>query len=518
MKRRYPYGRLFILVCLFCLVDPVVIRAQQSSSTDGDTVYFALIVGVNRSIEADRPALRFADDDALQTHALLRQLAQKENVVLLSEIDRDTRPLATTIARALPTRANLNGAMKRLNEQMHAAKKSGRQAVFFFFYTGHGNVKNNEGYVALSDGLLTRTDLMTLLQRSEATTNHVVIDACKSFYMVFPRGPGGRRQPATGKFLVNEARLPDNTGVFLSTSAGNDSHEWEAFQGGIFSHEFRSALRGGADVDENREITYEEVAAFIWRANEAIPVPRFRPGFFVHPPGGAPASRSVLANLKRARGNWLSLSYGTAEHQYLEDDMGRRILDIHPATGATVALLIPDHRPLFMRFPKTGREIAIPTGNKINLEDQTATPWQFLSRGAAHESFSRIFSLPYDAAAMDAYRAQLSPGFSPQTPMVDHATSRWPGALLGGTALTSLIAGGVLTGLGIAEHNKADYTYSGTEIDSGNQRIAAYNTGAVVCYGVAATAFTMYLIWRLKRKRQRAPAIAMEGFMLKGTF
>ena len=35
-------------------------------------------------------------------------------------------------------------------------------------------------------------------------------------------------QDVSGNLLVGEDKLPDNTGVFLSTSSAADSHEWEA--------------------------------------------------------------------------------------------------------------------------------------------------------------------------------------------------------------------------------------------------------------------------------------------------
>ena len=76
----------------------------------------------------------------------------------------------------------------------------------------------------------------------------------------------------------------------LSSSAAQNSHEWEAYQAGVFSHEVRSALRGAADHDGDGVVTYDELAAFVFTANRSVPNERYRPRFFVRRPqrGGAP--------------------------------------------------------------------------------------------------------------------------------------------------------------------------------------------------------------------------------------
>ncbi len=105
-------------------------------------------------------------------------------------------------------------------------------------------------------------------------------------YMAFEKGPGGERRSYDRHFVdrLDTSRIK-NTGFLLSTSSDRDSHEWERFQAGVFSHEILSALRGGADVDGNRRITYAELGAFLTTANELIKNPRYRPDFIVRPSG-----------------------------------------------------------------------------------------------------------------------------------------------------------------------------------------------------------------------------------------
>ena len=65
-----------------------------------------------------------------------------------------------------------------------------------------------------------------------------------------------------------------------------ESHEWAGFEAGVFSHEVRSGLFGAADADGDGRVTYAEIAAFVRRANEAIPADRFRPQVLARPPQG----------------------------------------------------------------------------------------------------------------------------------------------------------------------------------------------------------------------------------------
>ena len=140
--------------------------------------------------------------------------------------------------------------------------------------------------MVLEDRRLTRSWLHELLARSPATRNHVFVDACKSYFLAFEKGPGGHESAAPASLLA--AGVPSrlaNTGFVLSTSSDRDSHEWERYQAGILSHELRSALRGAADADRDGRITYAELGAFLVTANSNIENPTFRPDFMVRAPG-----------------------------------------------------------------------------------------------------------------------------------------------------------------------------------------------------------------------------------------
>src|SRR6185369_6871401 len=100
------------------------------------------------------------------------------------------------------------------------------------------------------------------------------------------RGAGGTHRPVHG-FLEDalEARGA-GIGFLVSSSQSGESHEWEAFQSGVFSHEVRSGLTGAADADGDGLVSYREIAAFVLRANAAIVNEQYRPAVHAHPPNG----------------------------------------------------------------------------------------------------------------------------------------------------------------------------------------------------------------------------------------
>ena len=221
--------------------------SYASAQSANDPARFAIVIGQNASDRPQQPRLLYADDDAVATHRLLEQAGVTS--VLLVSLDEDSQRLHPELKPAgPPTRDNLLSAFWNLKAQMEKVRSTGQEVEFLFVYSGHGNVEHGEGYIVLEQSRLTRSDLyQEILAESPANRNHVIVDACKSYYLAFEKGPGGERKPYTKHFVEGEgAKRTSNTGFLLSTSSGRDSHEWERFQSGVFSHEVRSALRGGA--------------------------------------------------------------------------------------------------------------------------------------------------------------------------------------------------------------------------------------------------------------------------------
>lgn len=409
-----------------------------------DPNIFALIVGANASSDPELRDLRYADDDAIQNARLFSQVGAR--VVLLTSLDRESANMYPHLKATPPTRRAVDAAMRTLNALMQASRDRGGHPVFYFVYSGHGDVENNEGYVTLQDSKFRRSDLLALLRTSSATTQHVIVDACSSYFLAFPRGRSGDRAPASGHFVLADESLPANTGVLLSTSSAIDSHEWEAFQGGIFSHEVRSALRGGADLDLDRVVTYEEAEAFIWAANADVPNPRFRPHVFARPPRGMTPDRApmlTIGGFEEAEAptmNLLMVGPGIENHLYVEDERGTRFLDLRPAFTQRLELFLPQDRPLFVRYVNSDNEVTLPEGQRLDLAMLPVTQSKSARRGAEHAAFRRLFQRPFSFEVVKRFRERPTESFESDIRTED--SSSFLRNTLGITGLGAGVAGG----------------------------------------------------------------------------
>src|SRR5262249_16818720 len=142
--------------------------------------------------------------------------------------------------------------------------------------------------------------------------------------------------------LKDDARV----GLLLSTSSARESHEWDAYQGGVFSHEVRSGLYGGADADGDGVVSYREIAAFVQRANAAVPNEKYRPDAYAR----APKTTDALLDIRSARGRRLVIDGAHAGHYFLEDANGVRLADVHNAPGQSLSLVRPGpNGPIYLR-------------------------------------------------------------------------------------------------------------------------------------------------------------------------
>jgi outer membrane beta-barrel protein len=356
----------------------------------GHTARFALVVGHNRAEGKGRADLRYADDDAVATHLLLRRAGVRS--VLLARLDADTRALHPKLAPDGPPRwGDLATALKKLRREMRASARGGARPEFILFYSGHGDVAGGEGYVLLEDRRLTRSLLYgAVLSGLPTARNHVVIDACKSYFLAFDKGPGGKRTPYHRSF-IGAPSPPRNTGFVLSTSSDRDSHEWERFQAGVFSHEVRSALRGGGDADNDGRITYAELGAFLRTANQNIANPRFRPDFVIRPPGHPSGKLGQPLLTWRRSERTATLVIDRPGHLYLEDAEGRRLLDVNAAAGQSLRLHVPPG-PLYLRHADNSREYQIQTAGTVRLSRLQSAPLSLARKGAMHLALERLFT------------------------------------------------------------------------------------------------------------------------------
>lgn len=471
----------------------LLVREQLAWAKAPAVERFALVVGNNRPLTAEGTTLHYADDDAVATHRLL--LEAGVDSVLLTALDADSQRLlggAKTPDR--PRREELERAYAGLLERMQRARDRQSEVDFLFFYSGHGDVEEGEGFLVLENGKFTRSDLFSMLLRSPAKRNHVFVDACKSYFVAFDRGPGGERDAYLGPELVESVpgKLA-NTGFVLSTSSDRDSHEWDQFQGGILSHELRSALRGAADTNLDARISYAEIGAFLSNANQSIPVARFRPDFLVRAPGG---------NLREAVLSWsgsrpsLSFRAGAWGHFYIENAYGDRLLDAHPASQQALLLWPSDERPLFVRQHDGSAEYVVNPRESLQVSGLSPTRSAIASRGALSLAFDRLFEIPFGDTDVRRFETRAV-SEDRASSRVSRASNRrrvlqWSSGVM---AIGAASAGVTLSTLALVQYARgADSTQR--QLEEINGRVSTLNRASLVCYGTALLAGT---VWGLSR-------------------
>ncbi len=490
-------GMLFALTLVLSL-------ARAARAAEPPLARFAIVIGNNHAEAADVPSLRYADDDAVATHELLVEAGVDS--WLLTELDADSRRLHPGVVPAGPPRvAEVERALAALSEKMRARAARGDVVELLFFYSGHGDVERGEGYVVLEDRRLTRPMLHALLARSPAARNHVFIDACKSYFLAFDKGPGGRREPYAGPVAAETvpAQL-GNTGFVLSTSSGRDSHEWERYQAGILSYEVRSALRGAADADGDGRVTYAELGAFLVKANQAISNARYRPEFTIRPPGrdlrqevlrwSAPAEAAVRVE---------ATNIG---HLYVETTSGERLLDAHPAARQALQLHLPAARPLFVRRDDESAELILTDRAVPPIVALAPAHPEIAQRGALHLAFAQLFAASFASADVDFYERSFhadDPGVAgvatkamnvvPGSPEAGtRGRRRWL-TLVSGTVVIAGAAGGVATAALALQRYESGAGASQAEIARINGTVHRLDVASIACVAVAGAAGLTWL-------------------------
>lgn len=488
--------------------------AAFSPTKDDGAARFVLILGVNRSVDPDLPVLRYADDDAARYEELFRSIGGK--TYLLARLDENTRrisPDAVAIARP-PRRAELGRTLATLAADVVAARTRGQRTLFYFVYAGHGNVHGDTAYLALEDARLDAKEIeREIIDRVHADESHLIIDACYSYFLAFGRGPGGRRRAVPSFATAEGLAGRRDVGLLLSTTSARESHEWAGFQAGIFSHEVRSGLYGAADLDGDGRISYLEIAAFVSRANAAIPNERFRPEVYAH----APLAAAELVDLRAAPGRRLRLdATAQAGHYLFEDTLGVRLADFHNARGRVLSVLLPTTTgTLYLRRASDEQEFAIPSSpDVVNLADLSPQPPRALPRGPADYAFNLIFSLPFDDGAVADYSHRATSiaadAADAEVTADEGATlaplSRWRRnagyAALGTAAVSAAVAIG-LTVSARQVSQQARSAPSQRETADLNQRLSTRRGWAEVSYGLAGTA-ALGGVWLLFGPRSAA--------------
>jgi hypothetical protein len=493
MAMRRAFRLLLVLTCFcacFCATASAAAEEPAAHAT------FALVIGVNTSVDRGVAPLRYADDDAARYLDLFRALGARTYV--LTRPDDNTRRLHPQAAAEalLPVHADFKRAVAALASDVEQARKRRVRTVVYFVYAGHGGVEDGKGYLTLEDARIDGAALdAEVVDAVGADQTHFIVDACDSYFLALGRGPGGERYESHGFSDLGGLRRRDSVGLLLSTSSARESHEWGGVQAGIFSHEVRSALYGAADADGDAQVSYREVSAFVERANAAIANERYRPDVYARAPKDSP----ILLDLRSRRHARIEVPGTHANHYYLEDAKGVRIADLHNAPNQSAYLMRPVRGgALYLHRLEDDAEYAIPAAPEaVAIADLEAGEPRTRARGAANDAFQSLFALPFGRATVESFALR-----EPKPVEAERGSGarirRYGGIALLGVSVAGL-AGGAFT-LASARDARASVGASSSQADAAaaNDRIRARNTLAGVEIGVAGAALSgglLLLLW-----------------------
>jgi hypothetical protein len=416
--------------------------AASSSSARAEPAQPVYAIAIGNNAPPDEqpklPVLRFADDDAVRYHDVLRRAAVRAE--LLARLDATSQarhPRAVTYARE-PSWQVLSGLLAELSIAMRADLNAGREPVLFLTYSGHGGtLPDGEPYLALADGPLTRSRLHAqVIEALPPVRIHLIVDACNAAAATGARGPGAETPreieinpvaiaPEQAAKLLEQnslARYP-NVGALTASAADQEAYEWERIEGGVFTHQVISALLGAADVNADRQIAYSEAQAFVAAAGRNVDHARARPSVVAHPPSGD--LRAVLLSLDQLRD--IVLLEGRAPRLgrfYVERADGTRWLEANLAPGLPVALALPASESLYVRSDDQEASVRGVPGSRVRFESLDFGSQRIAARGSVDDAlqtglFGASFGREYYLGYVDS-EGLISVSFDARSEQRDH--------------------------------------------------------------------------------------------------
>lgn len=442
---------------------PTTTTSSSPATASSTSARVVVIVGHNGGAPDPRPPLQFADDDAAR---LFLQLAPgSSRAFLLTTFDRESArlyPELLDVARA-PTTTSLAGVLGEAFWQLRQEKARGKETELVFAFAGHGDVDDSgRGFVVLADGPFFREDLQTqVVAGSPADLNHIVVDACASYFFVKSRGGDDRDgvalTPKLLDVLAGDGKVTPTaadqarTGVLVSTSSAQETHESAALSAGVFSYLLRSALSGAGDVDGDGRVEYGEAAAFLASASQGLDDPRARLQVHAEAPLQRPHA-SLLSLPDSGAKTFLAVEPGRPTRLRLKDSRGLPFIEVH-SDGSRPVYVALNGQPFF--FVERGDEEALLVPRSAGAFALSALSFSKspMARGddntAARGAFAPLFSQPFSRAFVDGYlsRAGLPPPRASSSSSKTIAfTPSWAEAGAPPTALPVGMIGGVGVG------------------------------------------------------------------------
>jgi formylglycine-generating enzyme required for sulfatase activity len=236
---------LIVMAALFATVSMVAARETTSAQQ------FALLVGVTDYDAAGFAKLRYTERDVEELGKILTKAGYQVRILSASRgvVDK----------ASVPTKANIERELKAL-----MSKKTRRDTLLFAF-SGHGLQetieKKDECFLCPSDAQandnatwVSLSKLYEDLDACGAGAKLLLIDACRD-------RPKGRKSLNLGAL----PQVPKGMGVLFSCKADERSFELPALEHGVFFHFVLKGLRGEAKLEDDGELTWNNLASYVTR-------------------------------------------------------------------------------------------------------------------------------------------------------------------------------------------------------------------------------------------------------------
>ena len=400
--------RLLLSLTLFGVIVGTGFSEARAEPNRAPTV-FALIVTSNHGTSGAQPDLHYADDDGVKYLELFQMLAAPANVLLHTELDRDTQrlyPFAQREARS-PTMTAVASSIAEIAARVADVRRDGGAAEFYFIFAGHGDVDAGVGFLELLDARFTSRDVEAMLRKIAATRSHVILDSCNSFFVINARKPGGRKVVTAADVARAIAERLPGVGVFLSTNSEAQVFEWSELQAGIFSHAVRSGLAGAADANADGDVSYGELRAFVDVATTRVKNPLYRPKVFARGPDANAAA--MLVRLSSARATTVKIGEERTRLT-LRDADGVPLVDLHKEEGTSLMLRFPDRWATHATVEQVEAEasehilrrylIEAPEKDRKLVLAELTPPSPGVDARGARDIFRLLFAVPFGPRAM----------------------------------------------------------------------------------------------------------------------
>ena len=375
----------------------------------GDTRSYAIVIGNNAppATQHNRlSTLKYADDDVIRMYQFFRRFGSEVHLLTVADSASQRRyPEIASLAK-LPDMENLLNSVGSIERRIAQDRANGRKPVVYLYFSGHGthDAQGIPGLVLMDANLTRETLYREIIDALDAEYFHVFIDACYAEGVVGSRGLFDNEESARTVALSSEEQraaktpVPDDypeLGIFVSSSANRQSHEWSRLESGVFTHVVLSGLSGLADINGDGQIAYSELYAFSAAANRSVKKSLAQINVVVAPPG---RNLNVpIADISRVKNvAYIFGDFSSQGHFYLESDDGVRFLDGHVQGIQHSRFWVPANQRLYIHSRQKEALVYLAPNQAQSIDNLSFRPRENRSKGAIESALAEgLFKSSY---------------------------------------------------------------------------------------------------------------------------